>query len=190
MRAFGGSINTMTLGGMAIAIGALVDDAIIDVENVFRRLRENGQLPAEPAQDDLRRSSSTPAWRSAARSSSPRSSSCSSSCRCSSCRGVEGRLLQPLGFAYVVSLAASLVVALTVTPVLCSLLLPTSQGGPGEQGGRRGALAQGPLRADPRRRPATRGRPCRGGARAGRPCRGRPRPRRARLPPGVQRRAR
>jgi CzcA family heavy metal efflux pump len=126
MRALGGSINTMTLGGMAIAVGALVDDAIIDVENVARRLRENGQLP-----EDQRRNALTVVFDA---SKEIRGSIVYATViivlvflPLFFLSGVEGRLLQPLGFAYVVSLAASLVVALTVTPVLCSLLLPTSR---------------------------------------------------------------
>ena len=80
LRAFDATINTMTLGGMAIAIGALVDDAIVDVENVVRRLRENAARP--PAEQTLGSASScaTPRSRFAPRSCSPRSSSCSSSC--------------------------------------------------------------------------------------------------------------
>ena len=127
LKALGATINTMTLGGMAIAIGELVDDAIIDVENVFRRLRENAHLPAGRAAKLRSRSSIARASRSGPRSSSRPSSSCSCSSRCSSSRGVEGRLLQPLGVAYIVSLFASLVVALTLTPALCSLLLPNSK---------------------------------------------------------------
>jgi len=126
LRVFGGTINTMTLGGMAIAIGALVDDAIIDVENVVRRLRENALLPAErrrrvievvyDASVEVRASIVlatfiivlvfTPIF---------------------FLSGVEGRLLQPLGLAFTVALAASLLTALTVTPVLCSLFLPGSK---------------------------------------------------------------
>ena len=113
-------------GGLAIAIGELVDDAIIDVENVVRRLRENAPEPeAErlPALEVVYRASSEIRGSVSLR----RSSSSWFSCRCSLLGSVEGRLLQPLGFAYVVALTASLVVALTVTPALCSLLLPKAR---------------------------------------------------------------
>ena len=126
LRALGGTINTMTLGGMAIAIGALVDDAIIDVENVVRRLRENARLPAE------RRSSALAVVRDA--SLEVRSSIVLATflillvfTPIFFLAGVEGRLLQPLGLAFTVALAASLLVALTVTPVLCLMLLPQSR---------------------------------------------------------------
>jgi CzcA family heavy metal efflux pump len=123
LRIAGLSINSMTLGGLAIAIGALVDDAIIDVENVLRRLRENATRPEAarlPILEVVYRASRE-------------------------IRGsivfatiivmlvflplffladVEGRLLQPLGLAYLIALFASLVVALTVTPVLSFYLLP------------------------------------------------------------------
>ncbi|MBI2901722.1 MAG: efflux RND transporter permease subunit [Planctomycetes bacterium] len=126
LSAFGATFNTMTLGGMAIAIGALVDDAIINVENVFRRLRENGALP-----EDRRRTVFDVVYGA--------SREVQSSIVFATLiillvfvpifflPGVEGRLLQPLGLAYVVALSASLVVALTVTPVLCSFLLPRSR---------------------------------------------------------------
>ena len=122
---WGTSINTMTLGGMAIAVGALVDDAIIDVENVFRRLRQNRERPPEgrlsPVQIIFE--------------------------ACTEVRypilfatfivtvvfvplfalsGLEGRMLIPLGVSYIVSIFASLLVALTVTPALCTYLLSNS----------------------------------------------------------------
>ncbi|MBE7464221.1 MAG: efflux RND transporter permease subunit [Planctomycetes bacterium] len=125
--AFDATINTMTLGGMAIAIGALVDDAIIDVENVFRRLRENAAIPEHQRRPTLSvvldasieiRSSIVFATVIIVLVFTP----------LFFLSGVEGRLLRPLGVAYVVSLAASLFVAVTVTPALCHLLLPNSKG--------------------------------------------------------------
>ncbi len=121
------TINTMTLGGMAIAIGALVDDAIIDVENVFRRLKENKRLPGTEQKNTLAvtlkasleiRPSITFATFIITLVFVP----------LFFLSGVEGRLLQPLGLAYTISLFASLLVALTLTPALCSLLLPKSKG--------------------------------------------------------------
>lgn len=126
LRFSGASINTMTLGGMAIAIGALVDDAIIDVENVVRRLRENRELPLEKRGNVLRiifdasvevRTSIVFATIIILLVFSP----------LFFLSGVEGRLLRPLGVAFCVSLAASLVTALTLTPALCYFLLPTSK---------------------------------------------------------------
>jgi len=122
LQLLGYTINTMSLGGMAIAIGALVDDAIIDVENVFKRLRENIRKPlaerlpilqvVKDASMEIRSSiiiatliiivSFVPLF---------------------FLSGMEGRLLQPLGIAFITSVLTSLVVAVTLTPVLCSFLL-------------------------------------------------------------------
>ncbi len=118
----GMDINTMTLGGMCIAIGSLVDDAIIDVENVYKRLRENHALPKEQ-----RNSSFAIVFEA------------SSEIRASIIHatliimvtftplffltGLEGRMLKPLGIAYLIALLMSLVVAVTVTPLLCKLML-------------------------------------------------------------------
>jgi CzcA family heavy metal efflux pump len=126
LTAAGFTINSMTLGGMAIAIGALVDDAIIDVENVFRRLREESAKP-----DEARR----PALQIVYEATSEIRGSIVFATLIIVLvflpifflTGVEGRLLQPLGFAYIIALVASLVVALTVTPVLSFLLLPKAR---------------------------------------------------------------
>lgn len=119
---FGLTINTMSLGGMAIAIGSLVDDAIVDVENVYRRLRENRSLP--PAE---RRSTIAVVFEASKEVRMPILNSTliivASFIPLFFLDGIGGRLLIPLGISFITALIASTIVALTVTPVLCSYLL-------------------------------------------------------------------
>lgn len=122
LRALGYTINTMSLGGMAIAIGSLVDDAIIDVENIFRQLRKNVVLPPEKREAPLRIVYKA--------STEVRSSIWNATLiiiitfvPLFLLEDLEGRMLRPLGISFIVALFASLIVAVTVTPVLSSLLL-------------------------------------------------------------------
>lgn len=122
LRYLGMTINTMSLGGMAIAIGSLVDDAIIDVENVYKRLRQNRQKPV-----DERESSFTVVYEA---SREIRASILNATLIIMVAflplfflSGMEGRMLQPLGISFIVSLFVSLVVAMTLTPLLAKMLL-------------------------------------------------------------------
>ena len=125
LDAFGVTINVMTLGGIAVAIGSLVDDAIVDVENVFRRLRLNAALPPAQRQPSLQviyqasvevRQAILLATLVIILVFTP----------LFFLGGIEGSFFRPLGIAYTLGLAASLLVAMTVTPVLCYYLLPGS----------------------------------------------------------------
>jgi len=122
LKWLGFTINTMSLGGMAIAIGDLVDDAIIDVENVFKRLKENAKLPEKNKRNQLEvifdasfeiRHSIINATFIIIVAFIP----------LFFLSGMEGKLLAPLGIAFIVALFASLIIAITLTPVLCSYML-------------------------------------------------------------------
>ncbi|MGL5018059.1 MAG: efflux RND transporter permease subunit, partial [Luteolibacter sp.] len=122
---FGVSVNSMTLGGIAVAIGMVVDDAIVDVENVFRRLRENAARPEPKPRLEV----------IATASSEVRSSILYATILIIlvfvpllGLAGLEGRLFRPIAIATIVSMAASFVVSLTVIPVLCSFLLRPKEG--------------------------------------------------------------
>ncbi len=120
------NINTMSLGGMAIAIGSLVDDAIIDVENVYKRLRQNRLLPLEKQQNSF-----TVVFEA---SKEIRASILNATLIIIVAflplfflTGMEGKMLQPLGISFVVSLAVSLIVAMTLTPLLSKMMLSSDK---------------------------------------------------------------
>ena len=136
---FGLSVNSMTLGGLAVAIGMVVDDAIVDVENVFRRLGENARLPEPLPKLEL----------IALASGEVRNSILYATILIVlvfvpllGLAGVEGRLFGPIAIATIVSMIASFVVSLTAIPVLCSLLLKV-RSGDGEHGQKDGYLVRG-----------------------------------------------
>ncbi len=122
LHLMGQTINTMSLGGIAIAIGSLVDDAIVDVENVYKRLRENRLLPQNERQAPLRviyeasKEVRLPIFNSSL-------IIIASFMPLFFLSGIEGRMMIPLGISFIVALIASTLTALTVTPVLCSYLL-------------------------------------------------------------------
>lgn len=126
LKIMGLTINTMSLGGIAIAIGSLVDDAIVDVENVFKRLRENRQKPEKE-----RKSVITVVFEASKEVRMPILNSTLiivvSFVPLFFLSGMEGRMLAPLGITFVISLFASTFVALTLTPVLCTYLLGNSK---------------------------------------------------------------
>jgi Cu(I)/Ag(I) efflux system membrane protein CusA/SilA len=122
LKFMGLTVNTMSLGGMAIAIGSLVDDAIVDVENVFKRLRENRLKPGEE-----RQTVRSVVFEASKEVRMPILNSTliiiASFIPLFFLSGMEGRMLAPLGIAFIMALIASTIVALTLTPVLCSYLL-------------------------------------------------------------------
>ena len=127
LNALGLTINTMSLGGLAIAIGSLVDDAIVDVENVYKRLRENRALPIEQQRPVL-----TVIYDASKEVRMPILNSTliivATFVPLFFLTGMEGRMLAPLGIAFIVALCTSTLVALTLTPVLCSFLLGNDSG--------------------------------------------------------------
>ena len=132
LNALGLTINTMSLGGLAIAVGSLVDDAIVDVENVYKRLRENRALPVEQRRPvlmviyDASKEVRMPILNSTL-------IIIASFVPLFFLTGMEGRMLAPLGIAFIVALCASTLVALTLTPVLCSFMLGKSLGKSGDK---------------------------------------------------------
>ena len=132
LNALGLTINTMSLGGLAIAIGSLVDDAIVDVENVYKRLRENRALPIDEQRPVL-----TVIYDASKEVRMPILNSTliivATFVPLFFLTGMEGRMLAPLGIAFIVALCASTLVALTLTPVLCSFLLGNDSGKSGQE---------------------------------------------------------
>lgn len=132
LHLMGYTLNTMSLGGIAIAIGSLVDDAIVDVENVYKRLRENKALPKGQRQSTL-----SVVYHASAEVRMPIFNSSliiiASFLPLFFLSGIEGRMLKPLGVSFIVALIASTVVALTLTPVLCSFLLGGKKAEKGEE---------------------------------------------------------
>lgn len=127
LKIMGLTINTMSLGGIAIAIGSLVDDAIVDVENVFKRLRENRKKPKEEQKNIV-----NVVFEASKEVRMPILNSTliivASFVPLFFLTGMEGRMLAPLGITFIISLFASTIVALTLTPVLCSYLLANPKG--------------------------------------------------------------
>lgn len=126
LHAFGFTVNTMILGGIAIAIGSLVDDAIVDVENVYKRIIENRELPEGERKPIL-----SVVFNASTEVRMPIFNSSliiiASFLPLFFLSGMEGRLLIPLGIAFIIALIASTIVALTLTPVLCSYLLGSAK---------------------------------------------------------------
>ncbi|MDE7443414.1 MAG: efflux RND transporter permease subunit, partial [Muribaculaceae bacterium] len=125
LHLLGITVNTMSLGGIAIAIGSLVDDAIVDVENVYHRLRQNNQLP-----QDKRLAVVQVVYHASAEVRMPIFNSSliivAAFLPLFFLTGIEGRMLIPLGVSFIVALASSTIVALTLTPALCCFLLGKS----------------------------------------------------------------
>ncbi|MCQ2250842.1 MAG: efflux RND transporter permease subunit [Bacteroidales bacterium] len=133
LKFFGLTVNTMSLGGIAIAIGSLVDDSIVDVENVFKRLKSNAQLP-----DAERKSVIATVFDASKEVRMPMLNSTliivASFLPLFFLSGMEGRMLKPLGITFIISLFASTLVALTLTPVLSSFLLKNIKSSSAENG--------------------------------------------------------
>ena len=143
LKGLGLTINTMSLGGLAIAVGSLVDDAIVDVENVYKRLRENRALPPTQQRPVL-----TVVYEASKEVRMPILNSTliivATFVPLFFLTGMEGRMLAPLGIAFIVALCASTLVALTLTPVLCSYLLGASPY-PSQGGELDTAMSESPL---------------------------------------------